>query len=136
MSGTTASWFVVVRADRALYEAREVTHVRFPVGTPDRTVALTGDEVTIGRRSDSLGTAPAIDLAGPPEDGGVSHRHASLVRADDGTWALVDHGSTNGTWLNDATEPLTPGEAAPLVDGDRFAVGLWTRIEIAQGEAP
>ena len=140
MSGTTASWFVVVRADCALYEARG--HPRaVPVGRPTEPSPSPADEVTIGRRSESLGTAPAIDLAGPPEDGGVSHRHASLVprrRRDLGF--LVDHGTTNGT--GDSTPPGPPRRRArgraprtPRSTATGCAVGLWTRIDIRAGEA-
>ncbi len=104
--------------------------MQFPVGAPERIVELTGDEVTIGRGSRRLGIDPTIDLGGPPADGGVSHDHAALLRRPDDTWALVDRGSTNGTYVNDAVEPLPVGSPVALRDGDRFHIGVWTQIVI------
>ena len=86
--------------------------------------------VTIGRRSRSLGTDPALDLAIPPEDPAVSHTHASLLPGDDGTWSLVDHGSTNGTYLNESPEPLPANVPRTVRPGDRIYVGAWTRISL------
>ncbi|HVW85677.1 MAG TPA: FHA domain-containing protein, partial [Bryobacteraceae bacterium] len=79
----------------------------------------------IGRRSDKRGILPEIAL---DFDDAVSHRHALLNRAPDGSLVLRDVGSANGTRLNDAElEPLTD---MPLKDGDQFTVGHWTRIRV------
>jgi hypothetical protein len=132
----TGTWVVVVSADRDFYDRNGVAEVQFPLGTPDRTIELAGDRMSIGRRSRSLGTAPAIDLAEPPEDGGISHTHASLLRQADGSWALADHGSSNGTYLNDATDPLPAETPVGLRSGDRFYLGAWTRVVIEHLPAP
>lgn len=120
----------VITADRAYYDSHDIAEVQFPLGVPPRTIELPPGPVSIGRRSRSRGTNPAIDLAGPPEDPAVSHTHASLLPADDGTWQLVDHGSTNGTYLNESPEPVAANRPLPLADGDRIYLGAWTRITI------
>ncbi|HZM42710.1 MAG TPA: FHA domain-containing protein [Acidimicrobiales bacterium] len=120
----------VVAADRAYYDSQQVGEVLFPVGAPPRTIELPAGPATIGRRSRTLGTEPAIDLAVPPEDPAVSHIHASLLPSDDGTWTVVDHGSTNGTYLNESPEPLTANVPRAIRLGDRIYVGAWTRITL------
>jgi pSer/pThr/pTyr-binding forkhead associated (FHA) protein len=66
----------------------------------------------------------------PPADTAVSHRHAELRRQPDGGWAVVDCGSANGTYLNDAPEPLPSGELVAISDGDRIHLGAWTTIDV------
>jgi hypothetical protein len=126
-------WIAVVAADRAYYDRNQVTEVQFPLGLPARTIELEpGTPHTIGRRSRSRGTFPEIDLAGPPEDAAVSHTHAGLLSKTDGTWELVDHGSTNGTYVNESPTPIAPNTPIPLVSGDRIYVGAWTQITLTQ----
>ena len=120
----------VITADRAYYESHMMGEVEFPLGMPARAIEFESTQVTIGRRSRSRGTNPAIDLAGPPEDPAVSHTHASLLQSPDGTWALIDHGSTNGTYLNEEPDPLPPNHPVPVRPGDRIYVGAWTRITL------
>jgi pSer/pThr/pTyr-binding forkhead associated (FHA) protein len=120
----------VVAADRPYYDRNEVTEVQFPVGVPARTITLGVDQASIGRRSRSRGTNPVIDLSGPPEDAAVSHTHASLLPRDDGGWELVDHGSTNGTYLNESADPVPPNTPQPLSPGDRVYVGAWTKLTL------
>jgi hypothetical protein len=125
------TWVAVVTADRAYYDRNKVTEVQFPLGVPARTITLEpGKSHTIGRRSHSRGTNPEIDLAGPPEDAAVSHTHASLLSKDDGSWELVDHGSTNGTYVNEGPDPVAANTPIPLVSGDRIYVGAWTQITL------
>jgi pSer/pThr/pTyr-binding forkhead associated (FHA) protein len=107
--------------------------VPFPTRLEARTVPLTGDEVLIGRRSETDGILPQIDLGSPVPDPGVSRRHAVLRRQPDGGWAVIDQGSTNGTLVNDAATPVRPGQPAPLRDGDHVHVGAWTRITLRRG---
>jgi len=125
-----ARLLAVVTADRAYYDSQQVGEVQFPVGAPPRVIELPAVPATIGRRSRSLGTDPALDLAIPPEDPAVSHTHASLLPGDDGTWSLVDHGSTNGTFLNESPEPLLANVPRTVRPGDRIYVGAWTRISL------
>jgi hypothetical protein len=58
------------------------------------------------------------------------HQHlpAVLLVQPDGGWALVDPGSTNGTWLNDAADRIVTNTAVPLRQGDRIHLGAWTTI--------
>ena len=133
-----SGWTAVVRADRAWFE--EVRHregpdaasVDFPRYCPERRFELTGGQVAIGRRSRSRGTAPEIDLSGPPLDPGVSAQHALLLARPDGGWDLVDLDSTNGTSIGDTDEPIAPHTPVPLADGDRIRLGAWTTITVGR----
>jgi hypothetical protein len=130
------TWSVVINADRAYYESviaqggPDAASIAFPPYCPERRVELAGEQVRIGRRSTSRGIHPEIDLSEPPEDPGVSHMHAVLLPQPDGTWALVDPGSMNGTTLNGGTKPLDVNVPVPLGDGDRVHVGAWTTITV------
>jgi len=125
-------WVAVVEADRAFYEGNESPEVPlpFPAGRGAREVPLRTDEILIGRRSDSRGIFPDIDLGAPSEDPGVSRRHAVLRRKDDGSWVAIDQGSTNGTRVSGGAGPLKPGEEHPVLNGDQLLVGAWTRITL------
>lgn len=133
---TPSRLLAVVTADRAYYDSQQVREVQFPVGAPSRVIELPAGPATIGRRSRSRGTDPAVDLAVPPEDPAVSHTHASLLPGDGGTWALVDHGSTNGTYLNETPEPLPANIPRTVRPGDRIYVGAWTRITLELRPSP
>jgi hypothetical protein len=126
---TTVRWEAAITADRAYYDSLDNDGVPFPTDFVARTVVLDADEILIGRRSVSRGIEPEIDVAGTPEDEGVSHRHALLTRASDGSYTIVDCGSTNGTTLNDG-DAIPVGSAVPLGDGDRVHIGAWTTIVI------
>jgi hypothetical protein len=136
VGGARPGWIAVISADHAYYDRMlaegepDDGPIAFPVQLPDRSLPLAGEQVQIGRRSRSMAEPPAIDLAGPPEDPGVSHRHAVLLAQPDGGWAVLDTGSTNGTTVNDATEPIVADVAVPLSDGDRIHVGAWTTITL------
>jgi DNA-binding SARP family transcriptional activator len=122
------NWEVVVRPDHEYYEMLDPEGMEFPETTSSRRIALVGDLVTIGRRSKRKSIEPEIDLSGLLEDTGVSHRHAVLMRQPEGTWALVDQDSTNGTYLNADQEPVPSNHPIPLSDGDRIHVGAWTTV--------
>jgi len=128
-------WEVVVRADRDYFDAVEPEGMAFPEVVHTRRIPLTGDAMWIGRRSASKGTSPQIDLTGTLEDVGVSHRHGLLMRQPDGEWALVDRGSTNGTFLNSFHDPVPPFVRIPLRDGDRIHLGAWTSLTVERSEA-
>jgi len=117
-----------VSADRDYFERNDVDDVTFPDNCPDRVFTLSEGELLIGRRSERRGVRPQIDLSGAPEDPGVSHAHALLRRQADGSYAVVDPGSTNGTTLNEGTAPLPQNVVTPLKDGDTLYLGAWTRI--------
>ncbi|MEK8170834.1 FHA domain-containing protein [Streptomyces sp. M19] len=92
------------------------------------------------RRPDHHRPPPQQHRRGPghrpsrqPEDPGVSHQHAVLVQQPDGSWAVVDQDSTNGTTINLAEDPIQPFVPVPLQDGDRVHVGAWTTITVRRG---
>jgi hypothetical protein len=136
----STGWTAVVTADRDYYEkvlgqadGPDAGAFAFPPYCPERRIPLTGQQVRIGRRSVSQGTVPEIDLAEPPEDPGASHTHAVLLAQADGTWNLVDPGSTNGTTINGGDDPIAVNVAVPMDDGDRIHVGVWTTIMLRRG---
>jgi hypothetical protein len=128
--GAEAGWAAVVTADRAYYDSviaaggPDAASIEFPGYCPERRFRLTGREMRIGRRSVSRGLEPEIDLTGPPADPGVSHLHAVLIAEPDGTWAVLDPGSANGTIVNGAE--IVAGVRVPLHDGDQICIGAWT----------
>jgi hypothetical protein len=122
------SWEVVATADRAWFDTVRAEGLVFPTMHVDHRFTLSGNVVTIGRRSTRLGIYPDIDLSAAPEDIGVSRQHAVLRAMPDGAWAIVDPGSANGTYLNDDDRPLPTNQAVALADGDRIHIGAWTTI--------
>ncbi|MCA9675808.1 MAG: GGDEF domain-containing protein [Kofleriaceae bacterium] len=70
---------------------------------------LKGAEMVVGRLE---------ELPISCEAEGVSRRHAKLLTLADGSWAVEDLGSTNGTWVND--ERIT---TKVLRDGDQVRFG-------------
>lgn len=132
-------WTAVVAADRQYFTSMmarsgpEATGLFFPQYSPELLVPLTESQITIGRRRHTTGEAPVIDLSRPPEDPGVSHRHAVLVRRPDGGWSVIDQDSTNGTTVNDGADPIAPFQPVELNPGDRVHVGAWTTITLRRG---
>lgn len=133
------TWTATVRADRDYFTAMmarsgpEGQGLWFPTDSPELHIPLTHIVIAIGRRQQSTGSTPDIDLAGAPEDPGVSHKHAILVQRPDSTWSLIDQNSTNGTTVNGAEDPIDPFVPVQLKDGDRVHVGVWTTITIRRG---
>ncbi len=88
-----------------------------------------GEPLLIGRRDESRGIVPALDLA--PDggfDAGVSRRHAA-IHCRGGVYQVEDLGSANGTYLNGRR--LAPHVPAALANGDELRCGeLRLRIEI------
>jgi FHA domain len=129
-----AAWSVVVTADRAYYDSvvdaggPDAASIGFPAYCPERRFALAGTEVRVGRRSESRGIHPEIDLTGPPADPGVSRLHVVLVAAPDGTWSVVDPGSANGTLVNG--DEIPAGETVSLREGDVIHLGAWTALTV------
>ena len=132
-----ATWTAVVGADRAYYEqvqavtGPEGAAVAFPAYCAERRFQLVGNQMRIGRRSVSRGLAPEIDLTGPPADPGISRLHAVLIATPDGSWAVLDPGSANGTLVNGSE--IGVGDQVPLHDGDRINLGAWTAITVHRG---
>ncbi len=134
---TAEQWVAVIEPDREFYEGNQNPDVPvpFPDGLGAREVPLTSDEVLIGRRSDTKGIFPDIDLGAPPEDPGVSRRHAVLRPRPDGSWIVIDQGSTNGTRVGSVKTPLPADEERLLLNGDYLLVGAWTRITLKRSAA-
>ncbi|MFD9036179.1 FHA domain-containing protein [Streptomyces sp. NPDC059567] len=134
-----AGWSAYIGPDRDYFMAMmqrsgpEATGLNLPAYSPEQHLPLQGNQVSIGRRRHSTGESPDIDLSVPPEDPGVSHQHAVLVQQPDGSWAVVDQNSTNGTTINGGEEPIQPYVPVPLQDGDRVHVGAWTTITVRRG---
>jgi FHA domain len=135
-SGPVA-WTAVVASDRAYFEdvvaagGPDAATLEFPDYCPERRFRLAGPEMRIGRRSVTQGLEPEIDLTGPPTDPGVSRLHAVLIAQPDGSWAILDPGSENGTAVNGSE--ITAETRVPLRDGDRIHIGAWTVITIHVG---
>jgi FHA domain len=129
---------VVAIADRGYFDRVQADSVNFPAVPTERHFQLTASRATIGRRSATRGIAPDIDLSSSPTDTGISHQHAILLHQMDGTWAIVDPGSTNGLFINDSDDPLPVNRVVPLADGDQIHLGAWTTLSIRsnRGRAP
>jgi len=136
-SFTPKAWTVLVTSDRVYYDdMRGVRNlygadIAFPAQTAERRIPLAGKQMRIGRRSAARDVDPEIDTAGPPADPGVSRLHAVLIAAADGTWAVLDSGSANGTFLNG--RKIAKGDLVTLHEGDRINLGAWTAITVIRG---
>lgn len=127
----SAVWEAVVQADPEQFARLAAPGLTFPVEFSERRFALHGDRVRIGcSRGRGGDIVPEIDLAGPGEDPGVSRLHAVLERCEDGTFAVRDLGSTNGTLINDDPRPISSDAAVAVGDGDVIRIGAWTAITL------
>lgn len=83
-----------------------------------------GDELVFDGERVVVGRGASSDLRLP--DPSVSHKHASL-RAQGGEWALVDEGSTNGTFVGGVR--LAPQVPRVVRAGDLVRVGrVWLEV--------
>jgi hypothetical protein len=102
-----------------------------PSAGPPIVVPLKNTSLLVGRESKSRDIHPDVDCGA---DNGVSRRHAQLTT--DGTrWWVEDLGSSNGTFVAGAVDPLpkTPIEVGvkhEVGPDDRIYVGSWTRLVI------
>lgn len=132
-------WQLTADADRAYFERicrsndLDPNTMQFPAYCPQRRFMLHGPQLLLGRRSASKGINPDIDLSGPPTDAAVSHAHALFVAQPDGRWAVVDVGSSNGTFINESPQALPKNMPVQLNLGDRVHVGLWTTLTVVGG---
>lgn len=95
-----------------------------PTDLRERIFPVEQDRSVIGRRVN--GREPQQEIA--LDDPGVSRRHAQVKRQPDGSLALLDLGSTNGTKINGIA--IEPNILVPLKDGDRITLGCWTHITV------
>ncbi len=122
-------WEAVAAPDRLQFERFATPGLTFPEHTSERRFVLSGPAVRIGRSRGRPGeSVPEIDLAGDPEDPGISRLHAMLERQRDGSYAVRDLGSTNGTTLNNDPQPIATDAAVALAPGDQIHIGAWTTI--------
>lgn len=126
----------VVSIDPAFFERMQFAGVEPPADLPEPvTINLPPTDILIGRQSDTRGTFPEIDLGSifgedsPATDPAVSSSHCRLHRGASG-WTITDLDSTNGTFLGDETDALTPGRPMVLMPGTPIYVGAWTKIEL------
>ncbi len=123
-----SGWAAEVAPDLAYFERVAPEGLTFPVrrGGADRSRSTPRASGSAGgaRPGDD---APEIELGDPA----VSRLHATLVHAQDGSWAIVDEGSSNGTTLNADADPIPSHLEVPLRDGDEVHVGAWTTITLA-----
>ena len=135
-------WIVIVEIDPEWFELKG-TLADQPCPQPSSsTIPLALAMVHIGRSSQSRGIHPEIAM---DADTAVSRRHAQLVAtsstgdpgAEPDSYAVVDLGSTNGTFVvksglepDAAIEPIASGVPMPLSDGDRIYIGAWSRLTI------
>jgi hypothetical protein len=127
------TWTAQLGSDRAYYDRMRTVRglygadIAFPDRTVERQIVLTGKQMRIGRRSAAVDLNPEIDTADP----GVSRLHAVLIAVQDGSWAVLDSGSANGTYLNDRR--IAKGDVITLREGDLITLGAWTAITIRRG---
>ncbi|MBF6210636.1 FHA domain-containing protein [Nocardia puris] len=132
---SAVAWIAMIAADRGCYErmlAREGPDARaieFPAYYPPRRITLREGDTLIGKRSESQGVRPDIDLGLAPADAGVSRTHA-LLHLNSAGLTVTDLGSTNGTSLNDSDDLIPADRPVPLRSGDRIHVGAWTTITV------
>jgi diguanylate cyclase (GGDEF)-like protein len=95
-------------------------------GGPAALVFIAPPGPMLGKRFDLRGGTLTIgrldELEIPCTADGVSRRHAQLRCQPDGSWAVADLGSTNGTYVNDER---VAGERV-LREGDQVQIGTAT----------
>jgi hypothetical protein len=122
-----AAWDLVIETDRA-YHARFAGDIAFPQDVAPQRMPAEAAELRIGRVDAGPNGADAPQITGAANDPALSRRHAVLRRRADGTYAIEDLGSTNGTEVNGRL--IAAGEPVALGDGDRVHLGAWTGITI------
>ncbi|HEX4051442.1 MAG TPA: type VI secretion system-associated FHA domain protein TagH [Steroidobacteraceae bacterium] len=93
--------------------------------------------IVLGVGGGSIGRAHDNDWVLPDAQCYVSAHHAR-VQYRSGSYYLLDT-STNGTYVNGSSAPISPRNIYPLRDGDNLRVGEYeiaVRIDVETGEAP
>jgi pSer/pThr/pTyr-binding forkhead associated (FHA) protein len=92
---------------------------------------MQGDEANVGRTDVAQSWHPELDVipyGGGAPDLGVSRHQARIVHQD-GSFAVIDMGSTNGTYVNGRVASYN--QPVPLHDGDTLSFGaLNTQVSI------
>jgi pSer/pThr/pTyr-binding forkhead associated (FHA) protein len=118
-----SAWELVVSVDPSI-DTEPDPASPCPLDRPDVVISVDRDELLVGRHDDRRDIHPEVALHDP----GASRRHAKFARNADGSIALVDLASTNGTRLNG--EDVPAGGRKPLKAGDAVLIGRWTRITL------
>ena len=124
----SAEWVAEVWVDHAWAATRDSEQPLPDAGMPE-VVALTADNVVIGRTNIERGLHPDIDAG---TDAGVSIRHAQLT-SDGERWWIEDLDTSNGTFVSTVgldlpTRPIERGLRVLLDEDDRVYLGGWTRL--------
>ena len=114
---------IMITVDRAKAADNSIESAIKP-DSNDRVFPLDLDENLVGRRSKAKGIYPEIEINDP----GVSHRHLKFIKQGDGSFAVLELGSANGTELNGVQ--LEPGINTRVKAGDELAIGIWTLLKI------
>ena len=133
-----AAWVAEIWVDPDWY-AHERPEDPMPSAGLPGLVTLRQRSLLVGRPSRSRGITPDIDCGSDP---GVSRRHCQLT-TDGQRWWVEDLGSSNGTFVSAAGDPLpdsplSQGVRREIEENDRVFVGAWTRLVIRKalpGEA-
>ena len=131
---SSGGWEAVVTADREYFERVRPEGTAFPGDASERTCVLDKQQLRIGRTGPSADGRSQVDLEAADKDPAVSRLHASLIRQADGSYAVVDHGSTNGTSVNENPTSIAANVPVPLADADRVHLGAWTTITVRYRE--
>ncbi len=99
--------------------------VQFVSDSESREITLDRGLLLIGRDPPAEGGAQVLALPDPKRV--ISRLHARIEHRDDG-YFLTDT-STNGTFVNDAVDPLGKGNTKKLQDGDCLLIGDY-RLQI------
>lgn len=121
------AWELVIEADPA-FHARFAGDIVLPQDVAPQRMPADAAELRIGRSDPGSNGSDAPQITGAANDPALSRRHAVLRRRPDGTYAIEDLGSTNGTEVNG--RQIAAGEPVALGDGDRVHLGAWTGITI------
>lgn len=125
-----AAWVAEIWVDPDWY-AHERPEDPMPSAGLPGLVTLRQRSLLVGRPSQSRGIRPDVDCGSDP---GVSRRHCQLT-TDGQRWWVEDLGSSNGTFVAPAGDPLpdnplTQGVRKEIEEGDRVFIGAWTRLVI------
>ncbi len=129
-SAEVTTWELLVGADHDYFDTWDTNYEWRDV--PERRIALTQTSVLIGRGAES-----DIDFSGRFDDENMSRRHAVLERQPGGRYAIIDQGSTNGTYVNSWTQaPIPTGIRTMLGAGDIVFVGNRTKLVLSRSGEP
>lgn len=132
------AWVAEIWVDPDWYAHEQPEDPMPSAGLPG-LVTLRQRSLLVGRPSQSRGIRPDVDCGSDP---GVSRRHCQLT-TDGMRWWVEDLGSSNGTFVAAAGDPLpdvplTQGVRREIEESDRVFIGAWTRLVIRKalpGEA-